>query len=70
MTPQPDETRVAAREYELPENARGHEWRRDDDGEVDIFGVEYGHHNGPICVKCGYGFCHHCADGPGEDCNV
>lgn len=28
--------------------------------EVDIFALEYGHHNGPECKKCGFSFCHHC----------
>ncbi len=53
-------------EYET--NTRGHIWKTDDDGAVDIFGYEYGTHNGPVCVVCGYGFCHHCKELPSEDC--
>ena len=52
--------------YEL--NPRGHVWRKDPDGTVDIFGLEVGNHNGPICINCGYSFCHHCQQGPAEDC--
>lgn len=54
--------------YEAPENARGHEWLTNDDGSIDIFGYDAGYHNGPRCVKCGYGFCHHCQSLPDEDC--
>lgn len=49
---------------------KGHRWKREDDGAIDIFGVEWGHHNGPICVNCGYGFCHHCQELPGISCTV
>lgn len=51
-------------------NTRGHEWAVDEDGEIDIFAFEIGMHNGPQCVKCGYGFCHHCHELPEEDCGV
>lgn len=53
--------------YEMEESRRGHVWRTED-GELDLFGYEHGHHNGPICENCGYGFCHHCQDLPDEDC--
>lgn len=40
-----------------------HVWAENDyDGNVDVFGLEFGHHNGPRCVNCGYSFCHHCED--------
>jgi hypothetical protein len=29
-------------------------------GEVDIFGYEVGHCNGPVCEVCHFGGCHHC----------
>lgn len=38
-----------------------HTWRLNDN-EIDIFGLDEGYHNGPICVVCGYSFCHHCYD--------
>lgn len=37
----------------------GHKLRRHD-GEVDIFVLNYGFHNGPGCIKCGDEWCHHC----------
>lgn len=55
------------RDYE--QNPRGHIWKIDQDGSIDIFGVEYGNHNGPICVNCEYSFCHHCEIGPKVDCS-
>jgi hypothetical protein len=51
--------------------ALGHVWKRDeyDKRSIDIFGYEAGsYHNGPVCVNCGYGFCHHCQDGPTKPC--
>lgn len=51
-----------------PEKSRGHEWRKDEDGHVDVFAYEVGFHNGPVCVKCGYYFCHHCQTQPTKDC--
>jgi hypothetical protein len=40
---------------------KGHEWQIDEDtGMVDIFAFDVDGHNGPLCVKCGYAFCHHC----------
>lgn len=61
------------RPYELTYNARGHIWKRDpSDGSVDIFAYtsDGDHCNGPQCVKCGYGFCHHCHQGPQTDCTA
>lgn len=54
------------RGYEL--NTRGHVWQKDEDGDIDIFGHESDPHNGPVCVRCGYGFCHHCHELPEVDC--
>lgn len=39
----------------------GHILRRDKYG-IDIFFLEYAHHNGPGCVRCGETWCHHCRD--------
>ena len=38
----------------------GHVLERGSDGEVDIFVLDAGYHNGPGCVKCGLSWCHHC----------
>lgn len=52
-------------------NAKGHVWKLDDyNEEVDIFAFDAGNHNGPMCIKCGYGFCHHCHPVPEEECSV
>jgi hypothetical protein len=50
--------------------AFGHVWKRDDFDKqsIDIFGKSGGYHNGPVCVNCGYGFCHHCQDKPTKPC--
>jgi len=50
---------------------KGHEWKIDEDGEIDIFAYNpHDPHNGPECVKCGYGFCHHCQELPDDNCPV
>jgi hypothetical protein len=47
---------------------RGHVWQLGEDGKPDYFAFEEGDHNGYCCIRCGYIFCHHCEDGPQEDC--
>ena len=37
-----------------------HDWKLDDDGEVDVFAFYEGYHNGPVCLRCGETFCKHC----------
>ncbi len=61
--------RLARKSYMSPHNM-GHVWKRNDyDRGIDIFGFSEGdHHNGPVCVNCGYGFCHHCEDKPSHVC--
>lgn len=54
---------------EYIDDTRGHEWKLDEEGKVDILGYNPGcPHNGPVCVKCGYGFCHHCHELPVIEC--
>jgi hypothetical protein len=40
--------------------AKGHDLKRDEDGDVDIFVVDVGYHNGPGCIACGWDACMHC----------
>ena len=57
--------------FELEPNKRGHVWETYvDSKEVDLFSYMRGeYHNGPRCIVCGYGFCHHCkGDIPGVSC--
>ena len=58
----------SAGEREYTRDPRGHTWMVNGDGEINIFAFEHGWHNGPACVVCGYGFCHHCRSGPEVDC--
>lgn len=56
--------------WEAPNN-KGHVWQTDEDGDVEIFAYnpsEY--HNGPLCINCGYGFCHHCEELPEIECSA
>ena len=55
--------------YKYITNTRGHVWKLTDEGEIDILAYyPYDPHNGPLCIICGYGFCHHCQDEPDCDC--
>ncbi len=58
--------RAEKRPYQI--KPRGHVWKKDG-RDLDIFAYNPSDpHNGPMCVNCGYGFCHHCHDGPDHDC--
>jgi hypothetical protein len=56
-------------QYDYRTNTHGHTWIRNEDGEIDIFAYDHGDHNGPRCMVCGYGFCHHCKDEPSKECD-
>lgn len=43
--------------------AKGHKLRRDEDGCVDHFVCDVGHHNGPGCAVCHDSWCEHCYTG-------
>lgn len=45
---------------------RGHCWKEDEDGIIDVFAYAIGHHAGPVCVKCGWSRCWHCYADPGQ----
>lgn len=53
-----------------------HSWKIHD-GEVDMFVIDIGIHNGPGCEACGFTVCEHCErswenldDCPGEKINL
>ncbi len=41
---------------------KGHVWKLDKNGEVDDVAFDEWGHYGPVCIKCGYGFCVSCYD--------
>lgn len=38
----------------------GHELKRDEYGEIDIFVLDMVYHNGPGCILCDDVWCYHC----------
>ncbi len=44
----------------IAEDVKGHKLRRDEDGDIDDFALEWEHHNGPACTVCEERWCHHC----------
>ena len=51
-----------------PKKSLGHQWKVGEDGDIDIFGTAQGTHNGPVCVRCDYSYCHHCHALPKQKC--
>ena len=42
--------------------AKKHNWKKDIDGEIDLWAWEEGYCNGPLCLECGESFCIHCEE--------
>jgi hypothetical protein len=49
---------------------QGHVPQLLEDGDVDPFGGEYTHHNGPKCTKCGNWYCWHCWESDRENIDL
>ena len=51
-----------------------HLWRRDNNGEIDLWAFEYEYHNGPVCTRCHHSECEHCNEdwetNPTEPCVI
>ena len=48
-----------------------HDWYRDKNGEIDMWVMDVGYHNGPGCKRCHATFCEHCdPDWDKEECEV
>jgi hypothetical protein len=58
--------RIMGIDSEKFEGLGTHEWYLNDDGEIDTSAYYEENHNGPMCMRCGYSYCHHCQDGPDE----
>lgn len=37
-----------------------HDWKLDKNGEIDMWAMESGYHNGPMCKRCYHSVCVHC----------
>ena len=63
------ESNRTADDTEINATRNGHIWQTKDN-HVYLFAYERGeYHNGPRCVNCNYGYCHHCHnDVPPEAC--
>jgi hypothetical protein len=57
-----NEPKAPTHPFHIALEEAGHKLRREDDGEVDIFALDYDYHNGPECVLCGDSWCHHCRE--------
>ena len=53
------------------EYVKKHLWHRDKNGEVDMWYLDHGFHNGPGCEVCGLSVCEHCKpDWAEQECEV
>jgi len=46
----------------IPPTLNGHVWETKEDGTINMWSLNNEPHNGPRCVNCQKGFCHHCHD--------
>lgn len=44
-----------------------HDWARDKNGEIDMWAMDVGFHNGPMCKRCYHSVCEHCEPDWDED---
>lgn len=44
----------------LHEEYSDHLWKKDENGNVDEWAMEFDYHQGPVCERCGHSFCIHC----------
>jgi len=50
---------------------RKHLWYKEDDGEIDLWRLDVGFHNGPACQVCGESFCVNCnKDWENTECRI
>lgn len=57
----PDNTKKIKHTQHLWKTYDGQGTVNKNDPNIDICAYSSGDvHNGPVCINCGYGFCHHC----------
>jgi hypothetical protein len=37
-----------------------HDWKKNEDGSIDIWAMDGDRCNGPSCIRCGLSYCQHC----------
>lgn len=65
---------VPMKPYHVHEEYPEHLWKRDKNGEIDVWAFEYEYHNGPVCTRCYHSECEHCNEDwkkdPTEPCVI
>lgn len=54
------EKQIAKKPKHVREEYGKHNWRKGENGKIDLFAWEYGFCNGPVCEQCGETPCMHC----------
>lgn len=53
------------------EHVKKHMWHRDEKGQIDMWYLDHGFHNGPGCEICGLSVCEHCEpDWAEQECGI
>jgi hypothetical protein len=51
---------IPSEPFEKELEAAGHVLKREEDGSIDQWVLDYEHHNGPGCINCDQSWCSHC----------
>lgn len=54
------EKQIPKRPIHIHEEHSEHLWKRDENGEIDVWAYEEGYCNGPVCTRCHHSECMHC----------
>lgn len=54
------EKQIPKKPIHIHEEHSEHLWRRDKNGEIDLWAFELGYCNGPVCTRCWHSECEHC----------
>lgn len=68
------ENQIPKKPIHIHEEHSEHLWRRNKNGEIDLWAFAAGYCNGPVCVRCYHVECEHCNDDwetdPTEPCVI
>ena len=68
------EKQIQKKPIHIHEEHSEHLWRRDENGEIDLWAFELGYCNGPVCTRCWHSECEHCNEDwetdPTEPCVI
>lgn len=68
------EKQIPKKPIHIHEEHSEHLWKRDKNGEIDLWAFSVGYCNGPVCTRCWHSECEHCNEDwetdPTEPCVI